>query len=77
MPQGIGEDPALGFQLVREVFLTLGPFANAEITKLWQYWKLKRPTQVDPDGNRTLTDQTTPFSRRAVSSSPLKPSSTL
>lgn len=77
MLQDIGEDSALGFQLVREVFLTLDQFANAEITKLWRYWELKRATQVDLDGNRTLTDQTTPFSRRAVSSSPLKPSSTL
>jgi len=52
--QDIGEDSALGFQLVREVFLTLDQFANAEITKLWRYWELKRATQVDLDGNRTL-----------------------
>ena len=37
----------------------------------------RHATQVDPDGSRTLTDQTTPFSRRAVSSSPLRPSSSL
>ena len=36
MLQDIGEDSALGFQLVREVFLTLDQFANAEITKLNQ-----------------------------------------
>ncbi|MBG02928.1 MAG: hypothetical protein CMM59_02490 [Rhodospirillaceae bacterium] len=48
MPQGVGEDSALGFQLVREDFLTFGQVANAEITELWQYWERKRATHRLP-----------------------------
>ena len=48
MPQGVGEDSALGFQLVREDFLTFDQVANAEITELWQYWERKRATHRLP-----------------------------
>tara|TARA_Y100001934_G_scaffold154249_1_gene184868 strand:- start:382 stop:897 length:516 start_codon:yes stop_codon:yes gene_type:complete len=48
LPQGVGEDSALGFQLVREDFLTFDQVANAEITELWQYWERKRATHRLP-----------------------------
>jgi len=48
LPQGVDDEPVLGFQIIREDLLTLDQVTNAEIAELWRYWDRKRTANQFP-----------------------------